>query len=196
MSEKSLIEAALFVAGEGVSLKELEKIAGLDGKAVQDIVEQLKREYMERDSGLIIEKGEKGFLMRIKPEFEERVVQLVPEADLPKSMLKTLALIAYEQPIMQSDVVKLRGNRVYDYIPRLVELGFVRAVPEGRSKRLSTTEKFREYFRMDDVSRELSVVEKPAEEEGVQTTLEPAGGGDAAADTDAVAQQPVEESDD
>ena len=171
MSEKSLIEAALFVSSKGVSLKELAKVTGLEDSVVKDIVEQLQREYSQRDTGLLISKGEEGFLMRIKPELGEQVVHLVPEADLHKAVLKTLAFIAYEQPIKQSNLVKIRGNRVYNYIPRLVEMGFVEAKPEGRTKILSTTKKFHEYFKMDDVKKEVSAREEPQ-----QARLEELGG--------------------
>lgn len=151
MSEKALIEAALFVAGGGVSIKELEKITGLEVKAIRDIVEQLQEEYSRRDSGVAVEKTDDGFVMRVKPEYVEKINPLIEETDLPKSMLKTLALIAHEQPIKQTTVVKLRGNRVYHYIHRLEELGFIKSKPEGRTRMLSTTEKFKEYFRISDI---------------------------------------------
>ena len=172
MSEKSLIEAALFVAGKGVSLKEIEKLTGLESKVVKDIVEQLLQEYSQRDSGILISQSENGFLMRIKPEFEEKLLFLFPEADLPKGVLKTLALIAYEQPIRQTVVVRLRGNRVYHYIHRLIELGFIRSRPEGRTCLLTTTDKFKEYFKIHDVRKETSAIVTVQDSGGRQTTLE------------------------
>lgn len=153
MSDKSLIEAALFVAGKGVSIEELKKLTGLEASVVKDILEQIQREYSQRDSGMLVDKSEKEYLMRVKPEFEEKILPLIPEADLPKSMLKTLALIAYEQPIKQSNVVKLRGNRVYSYLHRLTELGFLKAKPDGRTKLLTTTDKFKEYFKLHDLKK-------------------------------------------
>lgn len=168
MSDKSLIEAALFVAGKGMSIEELKKLTGLEASVVKDIIEQIQREYSQRDSGMFIDKSEKGYLMRVKPEFEEKILPLIPEADLPKSMLKTLALIAYEQPIKQSNVVKLRGNRVYSYLHRLTELGFLKAKPDGRTKLLTTTDKFKEYFKLHDLKK----VDTPPSGEPRQTILE------------------------
>lgn len=168
MSDKSLIEAALFVAGKGMSIEELKKLTGLEASVVKDILEQIQREYSQRDSGMLIDKSEKGYLMRVKPEFEEKILPLIPEADLPKSMLKTLALIAYEQPIKQSNVVKLRGNRVYSYLHRLTELGFLKAKPDGRTKLLTTTDKFKEYFKLHDLKK----VDTLQSGEAKQTLLE------------------------
>jgi segregation and condensation protein B len=161
MSDKSLIEAALFVAGKGVSLKELEKLTGLEQAVLKDILEQIQMEYSQRDSGIMVEKSENSYVMRVKPEFEEKIMPMIPETDLPKSMLKTLALIAHEQPIKQTVVVRLRGNRVYHYIHQLIDLGFINAKPDGRTKLLSTTPKFREYFRVDDVKKEITRIEGP-----------------------------------
>lgn len=170
MSDKGLVEAALFVAGEGITPAELAKHTGLEVQAIAGIVEQLQREYAQRDCGLEITGSEKGYLMRVKPEFEDRIVHLIPEADLPKSLLKTLALIAYEQPIKQTTIVKLRGNRVYVYLHRLEELGFIHGKPDGRTRLLSTTPKFKEYFQIRDLPEGISVQSSLLEPQ--QTILE------------------------
>jgi segregation and condensation protein B len=171
MSEKSLIEAALFVAGNVVPLRELEKLTGLEAKAVKDIMEQIQNEYSQRDCGLAVEKTEKGYAMRVKPEYVERITPFIEETDLPKSMLKTLALIAHEQPIRQTNVVKMKGNRVYFYIHRLEDLGFIKGRPEGRTRLLTTTDKFREYFRLQDAGGSLNVALEKSHEPR-QTMLE------------------------
>jgi segregation and condensation protein B len=88
--------------------------------------------------------------MRIKPEYEDNVTPLIPETDMPKGMLKTLAMIAYEQPIKQSYLVKIRGNRVYDYMPKLEQLEFIERKDVGHTKIISTTAKFNKYFRIND----------------------------------------------
>jgi len=172
MSDKSLIEAALFVSGKGASLKEIEKATGIEQKVIKDLIEQISQEYAQRDSGLIIGTSEHGHLIRVKPEYEEKVLPLVPEADLPKSMLKTLALIAYEQPITQSTVVKLRGNRVYHYLGRLIELGFLDAKPSGRTKMLTTTSKFNQYFKIQDLKEKVKAKTTELPREPKQTVLE------------------------
>jgi segregation and condensation protein B len=119
----------------------------------------------------MIENAGKGYAMRVRPVFEEKVMPLIPETDLPKSVLKTLALIAHEQPIKQTTVVKLRGNRVYHYLHRLEELGFIQGRPDGRTRLLTTTPKFHEYFRLQDV-RTLNLGAVAGDTEPKQTILE------------------------
>jgi segregation and condensation protein B len=83
---------------------------------------------------------------------------------MPKAMLKALALIAYEQPIKQSYVVKIRGNRVYDYMRKLEDLGLIERKAEGHTKILTTTAKFRQYFKIND---EKELVKKTEVEQKV-----------------------------
>jgi segregation and condensation protein B len=86
----------------------------------------------------------------VKPEYEDNVTPLIPETDMPRGMLKTLAMVAYEQPIKQSYLVRIRGNRVYDYLPKLEQLEFIERKDMGHTKIITTTAKFNKYFRIND----------------------------------------------
>jgi len=156
MSERGIVEAALFVASGNMSAERLGKVCNMDTKRVQEIVEGLIAEYQQRDGGLEVFRAGKEYGMRVKPEYEEAVTKLIPETEMPKAMLKTLAMIAYEQPIKQSYLVKIRGNRVYEYMKRLEELSFIERKDEGHTKIITTTPKFRQYFRIND-AKELVV---------------------------------------
>jgi segregation and condensation protein B len=61
-----------------------------------------------------------------------------------------LVFIALKQPIIQSELVAQRGTHSYDHIRDLVDKKFVDAVPEGRSKLLTTTQLFADYFGLDN----------------------------------------------
>ena len=61
-------------------------------------------------------------------------------------MLRALAIIAYHQPISQSDIVKVIGNRTYDYVKDLEKKGLVKCERKSRTKMLSITPHFEEYF--------------------------------------------------
>jgi segregation and condensation protein B len=172
MSERGVVEAALFVASGNLTADKLAKICNLEPKRVREIADDLVREYGQRDGGLEVFKAERAYGMRIKPEYEESVTQLIPETQMPKAMLKTLAMIAYEQPVKQSYIVKIRGNRVYEYMKRLQESGFIERKGEGHTMILSTTPKFRQYFRIND-AKELIMKKAPeAEEETIAETPE------------------------
>jgi len=82
---------------------------------------------------------------------------LVP-GSLGVGALRTLAAIALQQKIKQSDLIQLRGSGAYQHIPELVELGFVRKSKEdnGRSFWLHITEKFYQYFEIDETAEFLT----------------------------------------
>ena len=74
------------------------------------------------------------------------VNNLMPSTELDKSTIETLAIIAWKNPILQSDVVKIRGNKTYEHMKALIENDFVTTTPTGLSKTIRLTPKFYQYF--------------------------------------------------
>src|SRR5207245_4000964 len=69
-------------------------------------------------------------------------------------ILKTVALIAYHQPILQSDLFDMIGSKVYEHTKGLEELGLISRKPSGRSFSLATTPYFAEFFGLKSTDRE------------------------------------------
>ncbi len=145
MSELEIIEAALFAAGRAVSLEKLAKITGKPKKTVLSAVQELTEAYSSRGSGIeVLDLGER-YVMQVKPEYSELMREVAPK-ELSAPKLRTLSMIAYHQPLLQSDLIDMRGSGAYDHIKDLIERGFVESVPCGRSRQLSTTPLFADYF--------------------------------------------------
>jgi segregation and condensation protein B len=145
MSELEIIEAALFAAGRAVSLEKLAKITGKSKKIVLSAVQELTVTYSSRGSGIeILDLGER-YVMQVKPEYSELMREIAPK-ELSTPKLRTLSMIAYHQPLLQSDLIDMRGSGAYDHIKDLIERGFVESIPCGRSRQLSTTPLFADYF--------------------------------------------------
>lgn len=145
MNEKETIEAALFAAGGALDAHTLGKIIGKPANKAVAIVETLMKEYSERESGIeIIDLGQR-YVMQVKPMFTDLVRPVAPK-ELSAPMLRTLAMIAYHQPVVQSDLVDMRGNTVYDHIRELTDRGLIMSLPYGRTKKLQTTPLFADYF--------------------------------------------------
>jgi segregation and condensation protein B len=90
-----------------------------------------------------------GFLMRVKEDYEEKVQHFAQNTLFSRSVMRTLALIAYKQPIAQSKVVAYRNNKAYDHLKLLLDEGMIKKDPRGRTFVLTTTTKFIEYFGKD-----------------------------------------------
>ncbi|AKB38617.1 Segregation and condensation protein B [Methanosarcina siciliae C2J] len=145
MSELEIIEAALFAAGRAVSLEKLMKITGMPKKNVSLVVRELMEAYSSRGSGIeILDLGER-YVMQVKPEYSELMREVAPK-ELSAPKLRTLSMVAYHQPLLQSNLIEMRGSGAYDHIKDLIERGFVDSVPCGRSRQLSTTPLFADYF--------------------------------------------------
>lgn len=142
---KQIIEAALFAAGTTVTAETLMKISGLSKKEISVLVAELKEEYAARGSGIEIADLSGRFVMQIKPEFAEKVKDVAPK-ELTSPQLKTLSIIAYHQPVTKAEVVEMRGGNAYEHISELHERGFIDLQPHGRTKMMTTTKLFAEYF--------------------------------------------------
>lgn len=148
MNEKEIIEAALFAAGEALDIQALAKIIGKPISKTSSIVNILINEYCNRDSGIeIIDLGQR-YVMQVKPTFTDLVRPVAPK-ELSAPMLRTLAMIAYHQPVIQSNLVEMRGNTVYDHIKELTNRGLITSIPYGRTKKLQTTPLFADYFGLE-----------------------------------------------
>jgi segregation and condensation protein B len=61
-----------------------------------------------------------------------------------------LAIIAYKQPIKQSVIVKIRGNKAYDHVKKFIELNLVKKKKVGHTNELSLSDEFYDYFNLQD----------------------------------------------
>ncbi|HLC54220.1 MAG TPA: SMC-Scp complex subunit ScpB [Candidatus Nanoarchaeia archaeon] len=150
------IEAALFISGRFLSLKELVALTDVNPILLRKLIDDLTDRYKE--SALeIVNKGD-SWKMDVSGEHANMVNRLATgSSEFAKSEQETLAIIAYKQPMKQSVLVKIRGNKAYDHIKRFVELGLIVKKRAGRTWDLSLSESFYEYFHVN--GQELAPVE-------------------------------------
>ncbi len=144
--DKEILEAALFASGEPLDIGQLKNL--VRGKNARELLLQLAEEYIARDSSIEIKEMDGRFIMQVKPEFAERVRSIAPK-ELRSPVLRTLAMVAYHQPITVAELVDRRGPATYDHVRELEESGFVSAVQQGRTRLLATTQRFAEYFNLE-----------------------------------------------
>jgi len=142
---KNVIEAALFMTNRPLKLKELSRITGVNSLGyVREVIEELKSEYRER--GIDIMEFPDGWMMHVKQNLLNKVKHLTPYSDLAEGHKRTLAIIAYKEPIKQSDLIKIQGNKVYNYLKLLEKKGLIKSEKAGRTKTLLLTSEFERYF--------------------------------------------------
>ncbi|HLC88854.1 MAG TPA: SMC-Scp complex subunit ScpB [Candidatus Nanoarchaeia archaeon] len=140
------VEAILFAVGKEITTDRLASLCSLNPEEVEKIIQLLIQEYSQRDNALKIEKREYGWKLMVKDEFIPIVANLVSSTELEGPLMETLAVIAWKYPIVQSEVVKLRGSGAYEHMRELIEQGFVEKEKSGRTYKVKLTKKFFEYF--------------------------------------------------
>ena len=143
---KYKLEALLFSSARTMTIDELSTLTKSLPEDVKKTIEELKEDYNKRDSSIsLIDEGDK-VKLNVKPEHLHVIQQIVTETELSKTLMETLAVIAFKYPIKQSDLIKLRTNKAYDHLRELEEIGYIIRQKFGRTKLIKLTPKFFEYF--------------------------------------------------
>jgi segregation and condensation protein B len=170
----ALLEAALYVAGRPLDLRTLGSIIKTRSKKkVQRLVGILMEEYKTRETALeILELEDERFVLQLKGEYSPQVQRLAIRPLLSKGPLKTLSYIAYRQPVLQSQVVDVRGHHAYGHLGQLESMGLISRERVGRTRLLRTTGFFADYFGLSHdlrtMKRQLKRVFEDFEKTGVK----------------------------
>ncbi len=153
MSDRGIVEAALYSAGKAMTVDELVRVTGFDEAVVKEHLRALAREYRKRNSAIEVTQIGTRWTMQIRQEYTERARTFAPP-EIDRDLLKTAALIAYHQPILQSDLFDMIGEKVYEHTKALEDLRLISRKPSGRSLELTTTRYFAEFFGLKTTNRE------------------------------------------
>ena len=170
MSLKSKVEAVLFITARAATPEEISIILNKSIEDVEEALLDLIMDYASREGALEID-DEIGYIIQIRQEYMDIVEKLVP-VELTPAILKTLSIIAIKEPVLQSDLIELRGSSAYDHIKELLIKGLItrRRDSNTRSFKIKTTDKFSEYFKLK--GDEATVAQFMAEKKKINQTGE------------------------
>ena len=191
---ETLLEAMLFSAGRSLSVSEMSENLGYEEEEILESIGNLQSTIKRRRGGglQVVEIGGK-WAMEVKPGIADHLPKET-KSEVPPKLLKAAALIAYHQPMPQSRLVELLGQRAYDHIRELAQAGLIGRRRDGNTRRLTTTRRFSEMFgcphtdrkkvkawfremvttsgMLDGMESKLALRDETDEEGGVQTTLD------------------------
>ena len=151
--QEAIIEAVLFAMGNSVELDKLAELIEEDKKTTRTIIYELKEKMQESNRGVDIVELENSFQMCTKTELYEHLIKVAKSPKkhvLTDSILETLSIIAYKQPITRSEIEKVRGVSCDHAINRLIEFNLVtelgRMDAPGKPLLFGTTEEFLRRF--------------------------------------------------
>ncbi|HJR09626.1 MAG TPA: SMC-Scp complex subunit ScpB [Pyrinomonadaceae bacterium] len=161
----SIIESLIFVSEEPLPTKTLADVLKEDRGWVQVAVEELAKEFNERNGGLMLREVAGGWQFATRPENHEHVRAFLksrPSAKLSLAALETLAVIAYKQPITVPEILEIRGVQSSSAIKTLLDKRLIiskgRKETVGRPMMYGTSKEFLLQFGLRDLS-ELPNVE-------------------------------------
>ncbi|MFH1307092.1 MAG: SMC-Scp complex subunit ScpB [Candidatus Micrarchaeota archaeon] len=148
LNTKHILEAALFMSGQGVKTSDLAKLIRVDNPSeVHKLMRELTKKYKGEETPLEIIKEDGGkWVMRVNASYAPAVNQFAGESEISRHALRTLAYISENDGITKRDLFKRLGSMIYTDVVELVEKGFLVSNPSGRTSKLNTTRKFRQYF--------------------------------------------------
>ncbi len=152
---RNLIEASLYAAGRPLTIEELSTKLEFSKKEVEELVNEVAFDYLERSTALVIAQIGDRYQMQIRPEYTEKVSKFAKGGAIAERYLRTLTVIALKQPVLKSMVIKLRGTGAYEHIKYLIDNGFINAVKKGRSHELTTTDTYADMFGLPKDKTEL-----------------------------------------
>lgn len=157
---KAIVEAALFLSHEPLSLNKLSFVAGVTAKEVKQALEELGLDLEKSERGLTLLEQKDGYQLGTKPAAAPYVEKLFSEdpssMPLSRAALETLAVIAVKQPVTRLEVEKIRGVKAEGVIDNLLKRGLIRINGRreglGRPFLYGTTGEFLKYFGLKDLS--------------------------------------------
>jgi len=168
---KSMIEAVLFVSGEPVTLESLKGVLDVPEADIKQGVDELIAEYRERDRGLLILEIAQGFQMVTNPLYAKmlrRFTNTATSNKLSLPALETLAIVAYKQPLIKTEIEQIRGVNSDGVIKSLLDKRLIRIVGQkeapGKPLLYGTTKEFLQYFGLKDLT-ELPTLKELTREE-------------------------------
>ncbi len=145
------IEAALFLAARYLSLNELVLLTDINPLMLKELMEKLIEKYNSEESAIEIISKENMWKMDVRQEYVSMVNRLATgSSEFTKAEQETLAVIAYKQPVKQSVIINIRGNKAYEHVKRFIEMGLIKAKKLGHTKELKLSDEFYDYFHLQN----------------------------------------------
>lgn len=160
LSELTKLEAALFLMKEPASSRRLSQLTEItDGTRVRRLIQELNQRYERDNCAFAVVEVAGGYQLRTCPEFAPwlfRLQEVPVEVRLTNAAMETLAIIAYQQPVLRVTIERTRGVQCGDILRQLMDQDLIQIT--GRSEELGrpflygTTKHFLQVFGLVNIN--------------------------------------------
>jgi len=159
LKNEKLVEAALFIAARFMSLQEIVAITGINPITLKETLDKLQNKHSGDAFKLIVNND--NYKLDVLPEYQKLINKLASgKSEFTKAEQETLAIVAYKQPITQSIIVKIRGNKAYDHVKKFLEIGMIKSKKVGHTLQLTLNENFYNYFNLKRIQENSQDAQK------------------------------------
>lgn len=151
--KKAALEAVLFAMGESVELKKLAEVIEEEPAKTKELLDSLIEKYKSEEFGIELISLESAYQFVTKPAYFEELIKIAKtprKLTLSDSVLETLSIVAYKQPVTKLEIETIRGVSCEYAINRLLEYELIeelgRKDAPGRPILFGTTEQFLRSF--------------------------------------------------
>jgi segregation and condensation protein B len=148
-----IIEALIFASEKPLRIDDIIRvISGVNSKDVREALKDLLRIYNEGSGGIYIAETAGGYQFRTRSDFAPFIRDLLETRSkkLSRAAMETLAIIAYRQPVLRSDIERIRGVDSGGVTKLLLDKKMIKILGRkdapGRPLLYGTTKEFLETF--------------------------------------------------
>lgn len=156
---KAVIEALVFVSESPVGLESIrEVLSDIPKKDLQRMLGEMIEEYKTAPRGFTLIEVGGGYQFRTRTEYAEWVKKLkkIKPFALSQPSLETLAILAYKQPVLRTEIEKIRGVDSGGVLRTLLEKKLIKILGKkdvpGKPLVYGTSKRFLEMFGLKDLS--------------------------------------------
>ena len=172
----AILEAILFVSGDPVPVSDIAHALNLTEDEMEEHVRTLQDHLSLENHGLRLNRYGNSVQLSIRGEFApyiENLLQPVRKQSLSQSVLETLSIIAYRQPVTKTEIEQIRGVKCDYSVQLLLKRALIceagRRETLGRPVLYATTEEFLRHFGIESLSDLPKIEEITPPEAGGQS---------------------------
>lgn len=165
---KAVLEAVLFAMGESVEISRLANVIEADLRITKKILAEMAEEYENSSRGISLVYFDDSVQLCTKADMYEYLIKIAKaprKMVLTDTVIETLSIIAYKQPVTRVEIEKVRGVSCEHAINKLLEYELItelgRMDAPGRPILFGTTEQFLRCFGVKSLEElpEMSTVQ-------------------------------------
>ena len=153
------VEAILFAMGDSVELSKIASVLEISEKQLKEIIQQMNEAYANSNRGIYILELEDSVQLSTKPEMYDYLIKIAKAPRkyvMSETLLETLSIIAYKQPVTRLEIEKIRGVSCDHAVNKLLEFNLIQELGRldapGRPLLFGTTEEFLRTFGVKSLS--------------------------------------------